>query len=126
MAATHAQRTFKDKLQAELDSRGWGVRTLARQMANGRPERVESQRRQLRKYLEPQPVMPTQMTRHAIEDALGVERDALKPDDEEEGDQPMRVVVPLTVLISDAQIERALDRALAARIGDYVPRAATA
>lgn len=120
--ATHQSRTFQVKLQAELDRRGWGVRTLARKMGAGQtPERVESIRRQLRKYLRgASPVVPSAATRHAIEDAFGdLERDSLKPDADDEGDPPLRLVVPVTFEITGAQIDRALDRALAARASRF-------
>lgn len=78
-------RSFRQKLRAELDQRGLGVRTLARQMAekSNTPARVESIRRQLKRYLSEQdPVSPTAATRHSIEDALELDRDSLSDDGE--------------------------------------------
>jgi ribosome-binding protein aMBF1 (putative translation factor) len=78
-------RSFRQKLRNEIDQRGLGVRTLARTMAerSNTPARVESIRRQLKRYLsEVDPVSPTAATRHSIEDALGLERDSLTDDED--------------------------------------------
>lgn len=84
--------SFAAKLDRELKARQLGRRTLARQLSEGRGGRqtVETLRRLLRKYLSDQ-VVPSTATRHEIEDVLGLERDALKPDDDEEA----RAVVTL-------------------------------
>jgi hypothetical protein len=110
--AVASAHTFRDKLQRELQRRQWGVRTLAREMATsaGQPDRVESLRRQLRKYLSTRDlVVPTVGTRHAIEDALQLERDALQ-DDDEESDQEMRITVPIQVSIDYDLLALAIER----------------
>lgn len=89
-----ASQNTQQKLRAALDSRGWGVRTLAREMARRaeQPHRVESLRRQLKRYLSAtDTVVPSTATRHAMEDALESERDSLKADadDSEEAAEPM-------------------------------------
>lgn len=78
---------FGRRFQAELATQGLGVRTLARRIADreGRPERVESIRRQLRRYLtDVDPAVPSAPNRWVIEDALGLERDTLADEDEED------------------------------------------
>lgn len=83
-------RTFAEKFEDALDERkqetkGWGLRTLARKLADNDPERTEIIRRRLNKY-RPKPgggaaeTAPTDPTRHEIEKAMGLKRDSLKPD----------------------------------------------
>ncbi len=79
-------RSTQQKLRASLDSREWGVRTLARAMADGRgqPQQTESIRRQLKRYLSAtNPVIPSTATRVEMEDALGDPRDSLLADEDE-------------------------------------------
>lgn len=113
--------TFGAKLGFELDSRGMGLRTLARKLerAEGRttppnPKRVEAIRRSLNKYLHHGRV-PQDATRHAIEETLGLERDSLKPDDDpdDEGEPPLVLTIPVQVSVS--QVAAGLDYALLAR-----------
>lgn len=84
-----ARRTFAEKFDAALVEKQMGKRTLARQLAERRGGRqnVEGIRRLLNKYIG-SGVVPTEASRHEIEDALDLERDSLKPDgdDEEEAD----------------------------------------
>lgn len=83
---TPTPTAFGRKLRTELTQREWGVRTLARALAarDNSPDRVESLRRQLKRYLSAvDPVRPSAATRHAIEDALGLKPDALADDDDE-------------------------------------------
>ena len=106
---------FGNKLRRELDTRNWGVRTLARAMADkaNQPERTESIRRQLKTYLTTMnPSRPEAASRHAIEDALGLKRDALK-DDDEESQPPLRATV--TIDLPQELVDRAVERALADR-----------
>ncbi len=107
-------RDFSQKLRAELNARDWGLRTLARAMAarenaqgNGR---VESLRRQLKRYVtDANPVLPSAASRESIEDALGMERDSLKADeDDEEAAALLRLpfIDLLTVLVQKAVAEQ--------------------
>ena len=70
---------FGEKLQAEMDARGMGARTLARLLD---PGNVEQERRSIRRYLGG--MTPQARNRNRIEDALGLERGALEPDADEE------------------------------------------
>lgn len=90
---TTPSRGFGEKLDAELVSRAIGRRTLARQLSEGRGGRqsVDTLRRLLHKYLRGD-VVPTPASRHEIEDALGLERDSLKPDDDEDGSRAVHAV----------------------------------
>lgn len=82
--------TFAEKFEEALAEKRksdptYGLRTLARDLANGEPEDIEVIRRRLYKYRPPKgggaaEVAPTPPTRWEIEDALGLERDALRPD----------------------------------------------
>lgn len=86
----HMGYTFAEKFEAALAERrerepGFGLRTLARTLARDESE-VETIRRRLHKY-RPKPnrggageVAPTAPTRWEIEEALGLERDALAAD----------------------------------------------
>lgn len=115
-------RTFAQKLRAEIRQRdepkgSFGLRTIARliheqQKARGQePRPVESLRRQLRTYVqESSPAAPRAANRHEVEDALGLERDSLK--DDEEADRPMRLTFPVTVEVPlEAIAEHLLARA---------------
>lgn len=114
-------RTFKQKLRAELNRQEVGVRTLARRMHEIQPPRpegprsIESIRRQLKSYLTDGPnlVTPTAETREWVEDALGLERDSLK--DDEEGDRAMRMTIPVTVEVPLEALEKHLNYDLLAR-----------
>lgn len=125
MGASATTQTFGMKLSAELERQDVGLRTLARRLERREgktPEanlsRVESIRRSLNLYVH-KGRTPTNAFRYEIEAELGLDRDALKPDEDDEARSPMRLVVPVTVEISDDQIERALDRALAARAARF-------
>ena len=88
----HMAKTFAEKFEAALaekraEDEKYGLRTLARTLAKEDPEQAEIIRRRLHKYRPPKgggaaAVKPTQPTRHEIEDAMGLERDALAPDKE--------------------------------------------
>lgn len=72
--------SFQTKLGVELEARNMGYRTLARLID---PDNVESARRAIRKWMKGVHT-PTRASRDAVTDALGLERGALDPDDEEE------------------------------------------
>lgn len=84
-------KTFAEKFEEAIQERrqaepGWGLRTLARQLANNDPEKTKTILRRLQKY-RPKPgrggageVAPTEPTRREIERALGLEVDALAPE----------------------------------------------
>lgn len=100
-------RSFGQKLRAELDRREWGVRTLARAMANrdNTPARVDSLRRQLKRYLsETAPVTPTPGTRRAIEAAMELEDGALKADTDDDEEDVLEALRPLALLLSRAGV----------------------
>jgi hypothetical protein len=83
--------SFAEKFEEALDARresdpGYGLRTLARRLADGDPEKTKTILRRLQKY-RPKPgrggageVAPTAPTRWEIEDAMGLRRDELAPD----------------------------------------------
>lgn len=85
---------------------------MAREIASRRqqPERVESLRRQLRKYLDG--TQPSPANRQLIEEALGLERDSLKDeDDDEESDTLLqRLIIPVNVSIDYALLARAIEQ----------------
>lgn len=111
--------SFADKFEEALASKkqedpSYGLRTLARELAGGDPQRMEVIRRRLNKY-RPKPgggaaeVAPTEPTRHDIEDAMGLDRDALAPDvDPLAARSPMRVE---SLFNQDALDEYLRDRA---------------
>lgn len=78
--------TFADKFEQALSDSGQSLRGLARKLARDDGE-VETIRRRLYKY-RPRPgggaaeVAPSDQTRWNIEEALGLQRDALAPDPE--------------------------------------------
>lgn len=82
--------TFGEKFEqalAELQEKEprYGLRTLARDIAKGDPDQAEIIRRRLYKYRPPKngggaALTPTEPTRREIEKAMGLKRDALKPD----------------------------------------------
>lgn len=84
--------TFGEKFEQALEEKkktepGYGLRTLARKLAQDDPAKVEIIRRRLHKY-RPRPgggaaeVTPTEPTRHELEAAMGLDQDALKPDEQ--------------------------------------------
>ncbi len=86
---THG-RTFTEKLRAALDERNMGARTLARAMVDrhglleseDRSARIDSHRRTIIRWLRGS--TPHARNRELVEDALGMERDSLRCDDEED------------------------------------------
>lgn len=90
MGTTSTAGTFAEKFEEALEALrerepGYGLRTLARKLAKEDPDRIETIRRRLNKY-RPRPgggaaeVAPTEPTRREIEEAMGLEQDALRPD----------------------------------------------
>lgn len=103
MAATFAEK-FEQALEARRQTDpGFGVRTLARKLADGDPARVETIRRRLNKY-RPKPgggaaeVAPTEPTRHEIEAALGIPADGLKPEPVESAEDMVAVLMPKSAI----------------------------
>lgn len=85
---------------------------MARKIANGHDARsVETVRRRLNKYLAG--VTPTDASRREVEEALGLDRDALRDDDDAEADQRMHA---LHLLFGDL-VDRLVEAKLAAREG---------
>ena len=88
-----AAATFRDWLGGELQKQNLTRRALARKLAEKHPEgvnpsTVESARRQIYKYLDPAgPTIPSESTRIAFADALGVKASEIPDDDEE--DEPV-------------------------------------
>jgi hypothetical protein len=92
MLCWHMAITFADKFEMALAEKraeqdGYGLRTLARTLAKDDPKQTEIIRRRLNKYRPKKPpnagpaeVTPTAPTRWEIEEAMGLERDALAPD----------------------------------------------
>lgn len=88
----HMGYTFGEKFEAALAEKRaqdekYGLRTLARKLADNDPHQTEIIRRRLNKYRPPKgggaaEVAPTEPTRREIEDAMGLERDSLAPDRE--------------------------------------------
>jgi hypothetical protein len=83
--------TFAEKFEKALSDRKeqdprYGLRTLARQLANDDGRQAEIIRRRLHKYRPPKgggaAIVPTAPTRWEIEDAMGLPRDALRPDEQ--------------------------------------------
>lgn len=74
--------TFGRKLHDLLKARGLGARTLAKSIARQHGGSVENRRRAIIRWL--QGATPVESNRHLVEDILGVPRDSLKGDDEDE------------------------------------------
>lgn len=82
--------TFGEKFEEALGEKRaadpqYGLRTLARHLADGDPAKAETIRRRLNKYRPPKgggaaEVKPTDPTRREIEKAMGLEVDALAPE----------------------------------------------
>lgn len=100
MSTTAQGRTFGQKLQAEFDARSrngrrYGARTLARELSTRHGGTIENHRRAVIRWL--RGATPELENRAKVEDALGVPRDSLKGDDEddEEADPLMTAAVAL-------------------------------
>ncbi len=100
-----APQTFGDKLGHALRQKQLGVRTLARKLGAGDVARSEVIRRRLNKYLH-EGVTPTEPVRHEIEDALELDRDSLKADEEESLDADLLSVVRAIQILVRAEVAR--------------------
>ena len=88
---------FGEWLGTQMERQELPRRELARRMAAGHPKGVtpatiETYRRAIRRYLEGQQV-PNDGTRYAIADALGVDRDQLPADEDEEEDLQLALLL---------------------------------
>ncbi len=103
----HMAATFAEKFEQALQERrqedpNYGLRTIARKLADNDPHQTEIIRRRLNKY-RPKPsnggaakVAPTEPTRREIEDAMGLDQDALKPEPVEAASAEfLRDIMPL-------------------------------
>ena len=103
------RRTFQQKLLHEMKEQGLGVRTLARRVSRSTdPKQVEGVRRRINRYVH-DGMTPTPPNRHDIEDALGLERDSLKGDGEDEESRMRRRRFDQNDLL-DVLAEAVLDR----------------
>lgn len=111
MPATTQRRTFSEKLNGELKSRGMGARTLAKLLSARHGQTVENRRRAIIRWL--QGHTPLAENRHLVEDALGLERDSLKGDDEDEdSSMPRTLEEALLVLVRRAVDDAILERSV--------------
>lgn len=88
MGRANGNGQFGHEVRAELKSRGWGVRTLARKM---NPDHPEIARRSLNRWLTlKSPTTPNQANRAAVAVALGLPEDHFSGDeDEDESEQEL-------------------------------------
>lgn len=88
MSVDLGRRTFGQKLQAEFDKRpGYGARTLARALSQAHGGSIEDRRRAVIRWL--RGGTPLTHNREMVEDALGLARDSLRGDDEDEEADPV-------------------------------------
>lgn len=108
MATATSGRSFSQKLKRELDARGMGARTLAKEIARRHGGSVEDRRRTIIRWL--QGATPVTRNREIVEDVLGVQRDSLKGDDEDEESDlvPFTVTIPLDLDLLAQAVERKL------------------
>lgn len=100
-----ATLTFGQKLKAHLEERGMGVRTLASGLANGDKAKREGIRRRLNKYIH-ENVTPSPPARHEIERELGLSKDELKGDlEDEESDPAMHMAFDLFMELFDRVLD---------------------
>lgn len=82
-----------------MEKQGLSRREVARRMAENHPQGVtlqttETYRRAVRRYLDPEnPQRPTEGTRNAIADALGVDRSAVPTEEDEEEDLQLALLL---------------------------------
>lgn len=86
-APTATQGSFGQKLSAALTARGMGAKTLAKAISRQHGGSVEDRRRAIIRWL--QGSTPVQHNRHLVEDVLGLERDSLKDDEDDEEDSAL-------------------------------------
>lgn len=97
--------TFGDKLKCHLEEHGIGVRTLALGLAKGDKAKREGIRRRLNKYIH-EGVTPSPPARHEIEAELGLGKDELKGDlEDEESDPAMHMAFDLFMELFDRVLE---------------------
>lgn len=87
MGYSFGEKFEKALAEKRAEDDKYGLRTLARKLADNDPHQTEIIRRRLNKYRPPKgggaaEVSPTAPTRREIEDAMGLERDSLAPDRE--------------------------------------------
>lgn len=99
LSGTVKQQTFRTWLAGEISKQGLTRREVARRLAAKHPEGVtattiETYRRAIYKYLDAErPAKPTQPTRQAFADALGVDAAQIPSDDEDEEDDLERALL---------------------------------
>jgi hypothetical protein len=96
--------TFAEKLERVIAERELTYRSCARLID---PDNTEVARRSLRKWLSGKHT-PTQASIDRVTDALGLDRGALDPDDEEES-----LYAVLVANLNPEKLRRALERATA-------------
>lgn len=82
VAASPVSQTFSTRLRAELDARNIGARTLARMIVAEHGGTLEDRRRTIVRWLSG--ATPVKRNREIVEDVLGLSRDALRGDEDEE------------------------------------------
>jgi hypothetical protein len=114
MAATFGEKFEQALADLKAKDPEYGLRTLARTIAHDDPQQAEIIRRRLYKYRPPKgggtAIVPTEPTRREIEKAMGLKRDALKPD-----------AGQAAAMVDDLMAQLAPMRA-AARLADMVER----
>lgn len=85
-------------LRRELKRKGWGARTLAREMSLRGGSKLEAERRRVNKYLRGQHY-PEEASREFIAECLGVEaREMSADEDDEESHRQMAILRGLHLL----------------------------
>ena len=90
---------FSEWLGSEMGRQELSRREVARRMAENHPrgitpQTVETYRRAIRRYLDTEnPQRPTESTRNAIADALGVDRSTLPTEEDEEEDLQLALLL---------------------------------
>lgn len=77
----YAETPFARRVGAELDARGWGIRTLARRLEPSNPEWA---RRNLTRWLIEGVTPRSAETRRRVAEALGINPDDFEDDEEAE------------------------------------------
>lgn len=106
-----AAGTFREWLGSELERQQIKRRALARRLAAKHPEgatpaTIETYRRAIYKYLDPtDPTIPTESTRLAFAEALGVKPEEIPEDDDEDEPLAREASEILAALSSDQLLE---------------------
>lgn len=95
MSVTARRRSFGDKLGAELKARNMGARTLAKELSGRYGGSVDVRRRTIIRWL--RGATPVARNRRIVEDVLGMPRDSLRGDDEDEEED---IAPPMTIAVS--------------------------